>query len=501
MGYGDFKLLAALGAWLGWQMLPVIVLVSAVVGAVDRHRAGRCASGRDRRDTRIPFGPYLALGGGVVALFCGPRSLIALYLGRCAAPMTLVVGLTGGIGSGKTTVADGFAALGAPVVDTDEIAHELTGAGGRRPSSRGRGLRRRVASPPTARSTARRCAQLAFADPAARARLEAILHPLIRARARRELADVARRPTACSSCRCSSRRGGYAIACRPRARRRLPRGRCRSQRVMRAAGSPPSEVRAIMAAQWPRGARLAAGRRRDLKRRAREALGPAVRAARSPLSRACATSARPRPLTAHNRGQCSTAGPGDPLRISPERAHPHADAARGPVRARRATSSAQDSRARPSRGAARAVRDHSRSRARRPEERPAAGARAPAHLPRAAAQQPRDRRRTARTRCSPRSTRVSRNLHAPVGQDRPAPARERMADGDQAARRHPRRHERVRPALVPLLAAPATPTRAATTCRWLEPFAPCTRRSRSCCACCARAAAPPPCRLPAACSS
>ena len=77
MGYGDFKLLAALGAWLGWQMLPVIILLSSVVGAV----VGIVlivARGRDR-NIPIPFGPYLA-GAGVLTVFFG-KPLVAMYLG------------------------------------------------------------------------------------------------------------------------------------------------------------------------------------------------------------------------------------------------------------------------------------------------------------------------------------------------------------------------------------------------------------------------------------
>jgi leader peptidase (prepilin peptidase) / N-methyltransferase len=76
MGYGDFKLLAALGAWLGWQMLPLIVLLSSVVGAV----IGITLVVFKGRDHQIPlaFGPYLAIAGGI-ALFFG-KSLIALYL-------------------------------------------------------------------------------------------------------------------------------------------------------------------------------------------------------------------------------------------------------------------------------------------------------------------------------------------------------------------------------------------------------------------------------------
>jgi len=76
MGYGDFKLLAALGAWLGWQMLPLIVLLSSVVGAA----IGISLVVFKGRDHQIPlaFGPYLAIAGGI-ALFFG-RSLIAIYV-------------------------------------------------------------------------------------------------------------------------------------------------------------------------------------------------------------------------------------------------------------------------------------------------------------------------------------------------------------------------------------------------------------------------------------
>ena len=78
MGFGDFKLLAALGAWTGWQTLPLILLVSAGAGAI----IGLVLiwlSGKGR-DTRIPFGPYLA-AGGMVALLWGREAVVA-YLGR-----------------------------------------------------------------------------------------------------------------------------------------------------------------------------------------------------------------------------------------------------------------------------------------------------------------------------------------------------------------------------------------------------------------------------------
>jgi leader peptidase (prepilin peptidase)/N-methyltransferase len=68
MGYGDFKLLAVLGAWLGWQMLPLIILLSAVVGAI----VGIAMIILLDRDHQIPipFGPYLA-GAGLIALLWG----------------------------------------------------------------------------------------------------------------------------------------------------------------------------------------------------------------------------------------------------------------------------------------------------------------------------------------------------------------------------------------------------------------------------------------------
>lgn len=67
MGYGDFKLLAALGAWLGWQLLHVIILMSAVVGAIVGI-AMVVFRGRDRR-VPIPFGPYLAAAGWIAMLW------------------------------------------------------------------------------------------------------------------------------------------------------------------------------------------------------------------------------------------------------------------------------------------------------------------------------------------------------------------------------------------------------------------------------------------------
>lgn len=82
MGYGDFKLLAALGAWLGWQLLPLIIILSATVGAV----VGILLMifNKHGREIPIAFGPYLA-GGGIIALFWG-QSLLQGYLQFATTP-------------------------------------------------------------------------------------------------------------------------------------------------------------------------------------------------------------------------------------------------------------------------------------------------------------------------------------------------------------------------------------------------------------------------------
>jgi leader peptidase (prepilin peptidase) / N-methyltransferase len=76
MGYGDFKLLAAIGAWLGWKILPLVILLSSLVGAL----VGivLIVSARRGRNVPIPFGPYLAVAG-LVALFHG-EALTRNYL-------------------------------------------------------------------------------------------------------------------------------------------------------------------------------------------------------------------------------------------------------------------------------------------------------------------------------------------------------------------------------------------------------------------------------------
>lgn len=77
MGFGDFKLLAAIGAWLGWQALPLTILLSSLVGAVVGITLILFAG--HGRQIPIPFGPYLA-GGGLIALFWG-KTITQAYLG------------------------------------------------------------------------------------------------------------------------------------------------------------------------------------------------------------------------------------------------------------------------------------------------------------------------------------------------------------------------------------------------------------------------------------
>lgn len=78
MGYGDFKLLAAIGAWLGWKMLPLVILLSSFIGALVG--IALIVLARRGRSVPIPFGPYLA-GGGLVALIWGQPILQAYLAG------------------------------------------------------------------------------------------------------------------------------------------------------------------------------------------------------------------------------------------------------------------------------------------------------------------------------------------------------------------------------------------------------------------------------------
>ncbi len=166
-----------------------------------------------------------------------------------------VVGLTGGIGSGKSAATDCFAAHGIGVVDTDAIAHELTAAdGAAMPALRAEfGWEVAAADGALDRSRMRR---LAFADPAVRWRLEGILHPMIR-----ELAGE----------RCRQAVSPYVILAVPLlVESGTYRQRCdrvvvvdcpeslQISRVMARNGLGETEVRAILATQATRAQRLAA---------------------------------------------------------------------------------------------------------------------------------------------------------------------------------------------------------------------------------------------------
>lgn len=168
--------------------------------------------------------------------------------------MKYCVGVTGGIGSGKSSAAALFAELGATIVDTDDIAHELTGAGGRAMPAIA------AAFGPTAMATDGSMdravmRELVFADPSRRKTLEGILHPLIRAEARDRVVRVPA-PYAMLVVPLLLETGGY-----PDLVQRVLVIDCdeslQISRTMQRSGLTAAAVRAIMVAQLPRQERLA----------------------------------------------------------------------------------------------------------------------------------------------------------------------------------------------------------------------------------------------------
>jgi dephospho-CoA kinase len=169
-----------------------------------------------------------------------------------------IVGLTGGIGSGKSAAADCFAALGAAVVDTDAIAHALTAPGGAAIAPLRAAFGPAVITPAGALDRAA-MRGIVFAAPAERARLEAILHPLIRAEAdaqMRRLAGADFSSYVVLVVPLLAETGGY----RERVDRVLvidcPEA-AQLERVTARRGLARDEVAAIMAVQASRQARLA----------------------------------------------------------------------------------------------------------------------------------------------------------------------------------------------------------------------------------------------------
>ncbi len=166
-----------------------------------------------------------------------------------------VIGLTGGIGSGKSAAADCFAELGAEVVDTDLIAHLLTGPGGAAMGAVAEVFGEHLVRADGAldRDAMRR---LVFDDATARGRLEALLHPLIRAESERQIA-AGEAPYVVLVVPLLVEAGGY--------RERVDRvcvvdvpESVQRQRVMARNGFDEARVRSIMAAQVDRETRLAA---------------------------------------------------------------------------------------------------------------------------------------------------------------------------------------------------------------------------------------------------
>ena len=169
--------------------------------------------------------------------------------------MVFVVGLTGGIGSGKSAAADEFARLGATVVDTDAIAHELTGPGGAAILA----VKRQFGSAFVDAAGAmerKRMRDLAFSDPEQKQRLEALLHPMIRAESARRIA-AATGPYVLHVVPLLVESGGY----RERIGRVLvvdcPEA-LQVARVRQRSGLTDPEVRRVIAAQIQRESRLAA---------------------------------------------------------------------------------------------------------------------------------------------------------------------------------------------------------------------------------------------------
>ncbi len=168
--------------------------------------------------------------------------------------MALVVGLTGGIGSDKSAAADAFEKLGATVVDTDAISHELTGPGGAAIAE----IRRQFGSAFIDASGAmdrKRMRDLVFSDPEEKQRLEALLHPMIRAESARRIAAA---------------KGPYAVHVvpllieSPDHRARVGRvlvvdcpEDLQISRVRQRSGLPEEEIRRIIATQIQRDKRLA----------------------------------------------------------------------------------------------------------------------------------------------------------------------------------------------------------------------------------------------------
>ena len=187
--------------------------------------------------------------------------------------MSWVLGLTGGIGSGKSAVAEAFAALGVPIADTDRLAHDLTA-----PGAPGCTAIRAAFGPslfgPDGSLDRQALRQRVFANADDRQRLEALLHPLIAAEARREIASWTA-PYGLLVVPLLLERGGLRSLVNRILVVDCPEGE-QVRRAMARSGMAEREVRAIMATQLPRAQRLAAADDIIDNGGARERLAPMV---------------------------------------------------------------------------------------------------------------------------------------------------------------------------------------------------------------------------------
>lgn len=167
----------------------------------------------------------------------------------------MIVGLTGGIGSGKSAAADRFAELGITVVDTDRIAHQLTAAGGEAMPAIRAAFGDDMATADGALDRAR-MRERVFADPAERARLEAILHPLIRAKSL-QACQAATSPYVVLVVPLLIESGDYRQRCDRVCVVDVDEA-LQIERVRQRSGLADAQIRAIIAAQASRAARLAA---------------------------------------------------------------------------------------------------------------------------------------------------------------------------------------------------------------------------------------------------
>ena len=270
MGYGDFKMLAAIGAWLGWKMLPLVILLSSLVGLLFGAAQMFARARALGRDFRFHFGPYLAdrrhrsrCSGATPIVALVPATSVLMTLRRRPHRRHRQRQERG---RGRVRGARRRGGRHRRDRARADRARRRGDAGDRRAVRRG--VRRADGALDRAAHARARC------SPTRRRsrRSRRILHPMIREESQRRIAARERRPTSCTWCRCWSRSRGYRGPGRPRAGGRLPGGARRSRACARAAACPRTQVRAIMRSQAAARRAPGRGRRRDRQRRPIDAL-------------------------------------------------------------------------------------------------------------------------------------------------------------------------------------------------------------------------------------